>query len=125
VALGHASSHLRLEVLRQALAQLPNLPARPSSPSIGANPGEWTPGLGSAKPLACDATAGSAQDAVAASRTISRRGRRGPPLLASVLVLLVIRHVSRWVGARQAGPSRQRPGAGAGPRRAQRAALNR
>jgi hypothetical protein len=34
------------------------------------NPGEWPPGLGSVQPIACDATAGSALEAVVASRTI-------------------------------------------------------
>jgi hypothetical protein len=37
------------------------------------NPGERVPCLGSAKPIACDATAGSDLDAVAGSRTMDRR----------------------------------------------------
>src|SRR5262249_32120426 len=37
-------------------------------------PCEWTPGRGSAKPIACDATAGSDLDAVAGSGTMTRRG---------------------------------------------------
>ncbi len=41
----------------------------PSS-SPAPKPGEWALGLGSAKPIACDATAGSDLDAVTASRTI-------------------------------------------------------
>jgi hypothetical protein len=39
----------------------------------GAKPGERVPCLGSAKPIACDATAGSDLDAVAGSGTMDRR----------------------------------------------------
>jgi hypothetical protein len=46
-----------------------------SSPSFpqAPNPGEWVPCLGSAKPVACDATAGSDLDTVAGSGTMDRR----------------------------------------------------
>ena len=47
----------------------------PSSPQAP-NPGEWAPGLGSAEPVACDATGGSDLDAAAGSGTIDRHGRR-------------------------------------------------
>ena len=46
-----------------------------SSPSFpqAPNPGERVPCLGSAKPIACDATAGSDLDTVAGSGTMDRR----------------------------------------------------
>ena len=46
-----------------------------SSPSFpqAPNPGERVPCLGSAKPIACDATGGSDLDAVAGSGTMDRR----------------------------------------------------
>ena len=44
-------------------------PSFPQAP----NPGEQVPCLGSAKPIACDATTGSDLDTVAASRTVDRR----------------------------------------------------
>ena len=51
------------------------MPALPYLPRRCQYPWEWSPGLESAQPIACDATAGSALDAVAASWTIERRGR--------------------------------------------------
>ena len=44
------------------------------SPRRRQNPCEWAPCLGSAKPIACGATAGSDLDAVAASWTIGSEG---------------------------------------------------
>jgi hypothetical protein len=56
----------------------------PSPPPIfraGAKiPSERAPGLGSAKPIACDATAGSGLDAATGSGTMDRRGRRLPAI---------------------------------------------
>jgi|HubBroStandDraft_6_1064221.scaffolds.fasta_scaffold302918_3 hypothetical protein len=54
-------------------------PSFPQAP----NPGERVPCLGSAKPIACDATAGSDLDAVTGSGTMDRRedGTTQPRLL--------------------------------------------
>jgi len=61
------ATHVRVSVL-----------ISPSSSPQAPNPGEWTPGLGSAKPIARDATGGSEPDAVAASSTIGLGGKRLP-----------------------------------------------
>ena len=86
------------------------------SPRRRQDPCEWAPGLGSAKLIACDATAGSDLDAVAASWTIGSEGDgcahhraacRDPPGSACSVAM-----------ARRAPggpPQKAEPGAGAGP----------
>jgi len=44
----------------------------PSFLAAAISPGERSPGLGSAEPIACDATAGSDLDAAAGSGTLER-----------------------------------------------------
>jgi hypothetical protein len=64
----------RLAVLRGrgGAAEVSGSQSSPSFPQAP-NPGERVPCLGSAKPIACDATAGSDLDAVAGSGTMDRR----------------------------------------------------
>ena len=54
---------------RQRVLGSQSSPSFPQAPG----PGERVPCLGSAKPIACDATAGSDLDTVAGSRTMNRR----------------------------------------------------
>ena len=84
--------------------------------------GEWTPGRGSAKPIACDATAGSDLDAAAGSRTLDRRGRRH----CAAQIACPVSHANqprqgRGAGTRRPGPP-PRPEAGRKCRPAARAA---
>jgi len=74
-------------------------------------PCEWAPRLGSAKPIACDATAGSDLDAAAASGTMERRGRR----LHAASGCSPMRPPNQWhpaagPGVRPGGPTKAEPG---------------
>jgi hypothetical protein len=91
---------------------------RPSllrSPRSCQNPCEWTPGLGSAKPIACDATAGSDLDAVAASWTIGSEGDGGAHTGLPAVRASWITGPRMWPGVRRAGLAKAEPGADAGP----------
>jgi hypothetical protein len=75
---------------------------------------------------ACRAlAAGPTEDGIAGSRILVCRGRRQPPAAGCVPGEPADQRPgeSAWAGARPAGPARLRPGARAGPRRAERAAL--
>jgi hypothetical protein len=73
-----------LEVFLVSAVEHQRGPGSQSSPSFpqALNPGERVPGLGSAKPMACDAIAGSDLDAAAGSGTMDRRedGTVQPPV---------------------------------------------
>jgi hypothetical protein len=82
------------------------------------------PGLGSAKPIACDATAGSDLDAVAASWTIGSEGDGCAHHQAAFRRShLDHRALRLWPGVRRAGRSTAEPGADGGPGAAQRRRL--
>jgi hypothetical protein len=83
---------------------------------VGAHPLEWPPGLDSAKPIACDATAGSDLDAVAASWTIEAE-EDGTALHRHRLAYKPSDLPASSVrpGVRPGGPPRLSPGADAGP----------
>jgi leucine-zipper of insertion element IS481 len=69
-------------------------------------PCEWAPGLVSAKPIACDATAGSALDAVAASWTMQAPRETCPPStrMRRRGARLINRKLAGGAGARRPGP---------------------
>ncbi len=82
------------------------------------NPGERTPGLGSAKSITQRRPQGDS-DAAAGSGTMGRRGKTSSmqhPVACRVSPADQ-RRLSGGAGARRPGLPRQRPGAGAGPRR--------
>jgi hypothetical protein len=72
--LGHPGPRqpARSQPSRHGASEGPGSQSSPSFPQA-LNPGERVPGLGSAKPIACDATAGSDLDAAAGSGTMDRR----------------------------------------------------
>src|SRR6516164_3965351 len=85
------------------------------------NPGERVPCLGSAKPIACDATAGSDLDSAAGSGTMERQEDGQVHHRVAWLVSLVDQWCRPvWPGARWAGLPRLSLSAGAGPGAAQR-----
>jgi hypothetical protein len=86
------------------------------SPRSRQYPCEWAPGLGSAKPIACDATVGSDLDAVTASWTTgSEAGGCAHHRTACRASHLDQRALRLRPGVRRGGPPKAEPGADAGP----------